>query len=96
MFDVNVLGLLYATRAATRQMLEQDAGDAVFVSSIAGRRVPRADGAVSTVVEGLHMGLDGRGVRVTIVEPGLVLTGFPEGSYPNAEGYYAGKGYAPL
>ena len=38
MFDVNVLGVLYTTRAAVRQMLRQGAGaDVVFVSSLAGR-----------------------------------------------------------
>ena len=44
MFEVNVLGVLHATRAAIRHMLGRGSGDVVFVSSLAGRRVPRADG----------------------------------------------------
>ncbi len=104
MFDVNVLGVLYTTRAAVRQMLRQGAGDVVFVSSLAGRRVPRADGtvyaatkhAVNAVAEGLRMDVHEKGIRVINVEPGLVRTEFPESSYPSAEEYYAEKEYSPL
>ena len=45
-FEVNVLGVLYVTCAAIRHMLGRGSGDVVFVSSLAGRRVPRADGTV--------------------------------------------------
>ena len=104
MFDVNVLGVLYVTRAAVRQMLRQGAGDLVFVSSLAGRRVPRADGtvyaatkhAVNAVAEGLRMDVHEKGIRVINVEPGLVRTEFPESSYPSADEYYAEKEYPPL
>ena len=105
MFDVNVLGVLDTTRAAVRQMLRQGAGaDVVFVSSLAGRRVPRADGtvyaatkhAITAVAEGLRMDVHEKGIRVINVEPGLVRTEFPESSYPSAEEYYAEKEYAPL
>jgi NADP-dependent 3-hydroxy acid dehydrogenase YdfG len=104
MFDVNVLGVLYVTRAAVRQMLRQGSGEVVFVSSVAGRRVPRADGAVyaatkhaiTAVAEGLRMDVHEKGIRVISVEPGLVRTEFPESSYPSAEEYYAEKDYAPL
>jgi NADP-dependent 3-hydroxy acid dehydrogenase YdfG len=104
MFEVNVLGVLYVTRAAVRQMLRQGAGDVVFVSSLAGRRVPRADGtvyaatkhAVNAVAEGLRMDVHEKGIRVINVEPGLVRTEFPESSYPSAEEYYAEKEYPPL
>ena len=104
MFDVNVLGALYTTRAALHQMLRQGAGDVVFVSSLAGRRVPRADGtvyaatkhAITAVAEGLRMDMREKGIRVINVEPGLVRTEFPESSYPSAEDFYAEKGYSPL
>jgi NADP-dependent 3-hydroxy acid dehydrogenase YdfG len=104
MFDVNVLGVLYVTRAAVRQMLRQGAGDVVFVSSLAGRRVPRADGtvyaatkhAVNAVAEGLRLDVHEKGIRVINVEPGLVRTEFPESSYPSADEYYAEKEYPPL
>jgi NADP-dependent 3-hydroxy acid dehydrogenase YdfG len=104
MFDVNVLGVLYTTRAAVRQMLRQGAGDVVFVSSLAGRRVPRPDGtvyaatkhALSAVAEGLRMDVHEKGIRVINVEPGLVRTEFPESSYASADEYYAEKEYSPL
>ncbi|MGI9050572.1 MAG: SDR family oxidoreductase [Rubrobacteraceae bacterium] len=104
MFEVNVLGVLYTTSAATRRMLSQGAGDIVFISSVAGRRVPRPDGtvyaatkhAITAVAEGLRMDLCGKGIRVVAIEPGLVRTEFPEGSFPSAEEYYASKEYAPL
>jgi NADP-dependent 3-hydroxy acid dehydrogenase YdfG len=104
MFDVNVLGVLYTTRAAMRQMLRQESGDLVFVSSLAGRRVPRADGtvyaatkhAVNAIAEGLRMDLNDKGIRTINVEPGLVRTEFPESSYPSAQRYYAEKAYTPL
>jgi NADP-dependent 3-hydroxy acid dehydrogenase YdfG len=104
MFEVNVLGVLYTNRAAVRHMLLQGSGDVVFISSLAGRRVPSADGtvyaatkhAVTAIAEGLRMDVIGKGLRVINVEPGLVRTEFPESSYPSAEEYYAGKGFTPL
>jgi NADP-dependent 3-hydroxy acid dehydrogenase YdfG len=104
MFDVNVLGVLYVTRAAVRRMLERGSGDILFVSSLAGRRVPRADGAVyaatkhaiTALAEGLRMDVHENGIRVINVEPGLVRTEFPESSYPSAQSYYAQKEYSPL
>ena len=104
MFEVNVLGVLYTTRAAVRHMLLRGSGDVVFVSSLAGRRVPRADGtvyaatkhAVTAIAEGLRMDVSERGIRVINVEPGLVRTEFPESSYPSAKEYYAQMEYTPL
>ena len=104
MFEVNVLGVLYTTRAAVRHMLARGSGSIVFVSSLAGRRVPGADGtvyaatkhAITAVAEGLRMDMREKGIRVINVEPGLVRTEFPESSYPSAEDFYAEKGYSPL
>jgi NADP-dependent 3-hydroxy acid dehydrogenase YdfG len=104
MFEVNVLGVLYATRAAVRHMLERGSGDVVLVSSLAGRRVPGADGtvyaatkhALTAVAEGLRMDVSGRGVRVINVEPGLVRTEFPESQSQSADQFYAEKEYSPI
>jgi NADP-dependent 3-hydroxy acid dehydrogenase YdfG len=104
MFEVNVLGVLYVTRAAVRHMLGRGSGDVIFVSSLAGRRVPRADGtvyaatkhALTAVAEGLRMEVHTKGIRVISVEPGLVRTEFPENSYPSAREYYAQREYSPL
>jgi NADP-dependent 3-hydroxy acid dehydrogenase YdfG len=104
MFDVNVLGALYSTRAAVRHMLARGTGDVVFVSSLAGRRVPAPDGtvyaatkhAITAVAEGLRLDVHEKGIRVINVEPGLVRTEFPENTYPDAREYYAQKGFTPL
>ena len=104
MFDVNVLGVLYTTRAAVRHMLYRSSGDIVFVSSLAGRRVPHPNGtvyaatkhAITAIAEGLRMDLHDKGIRVINVEPGLVRTEFPESSHPSAREYYEEKAYAPL
>jgi NADP-dependent 3-hydroxy acid dehydrogenase YdfG len=104
MFEVNVLGVLYSTRAAVRHMLARGNGDIVFVSSLAGRRVPAPDGtvyaatkhAITAIAEGLRLDVHEKGIRVINVEPGLVRTEFPENTYPDAQEYYAQKGFTPL
>ena len=104
MFEVNVLGVLHATRAAVRHMLDRGSGDIVIVSSLAGRRVPTVDGtvyaatkhALTAVAEGLRMDVSARGVRVINVEPGLVRTEFPESTSQSAEQFYAEKEYSPI
>ncbi|MEJ7872193.1 MAG: SDR family NAD(P)-dependent oxidoreductase [Rubrobacteraceae bacterium] len=81
MFDVNVLGLLYATDAAVQVMKEQGSGHLVNVSSVAGRRSRATTGvysgtkfAVNAISEALRQELLEDSIRVTIVEPGAVET----------------------
>ncbi len=82
MFEVNVLGLLYATDAAIEVMKGQQSGHIVNVSSLAGRKVTRDTSgiyagtkhAVGAISEGLRMELLEDNVRVTVVEPGAVET----------------------
>lgn len=86
MFEVNVLGLLYATEAAIRIMKEQGSGHLVNISSVAGRKVTRTSNgvysgtkfAVNAISEGLRQELLEDNVRVTIVEPGAVATELPD------------------
>ena len=86
MFDVNVLGLLYATEAAMDVMKRQGSGHLVNVSSVAGRKVTRDSSgvyagtkfAVNAISEGLRQELLEDGIRVTIVEPGAVDTELPD------------------
>ena len=82
MFDVNVLGLLYATDAAIETMKKRGGGHLVNVSSVAGRKVTRDSSgvyagskfAVGAISEGLRQELLQDNIRVTIVEPGAVAT----------------------
>jgi NADP-dependent 3-hydroxy acid dehydrogenase YdfG len=86
MFEVNVMGLLYATDAAIGPMKEQGSGHIVNVSSVAGRKVTRDSSgvyagtkhAVNAISEGLRQELLEDNVRVTIVGPGAVETELPD------------------
>jgi NADP-dependent 3-hydroxy acid dehydrogenase YdfG len=86
MFEVNVMGLLYATDAAIGIMKEQGSGHLVNVSSVAGRKVTRPSNgvyagtkfAVNAISEGLRQELLEDNIRVTIVEPGAVATELPD------------------
>lgn len=86
MFDVNVLGLLYATDAAIEVMKEQSSGHLVNVSSLAARRTGPSRGiysatkfAVNAISEALRQELQDNNIRVTMVEPGVVETEIQEG-----------------
>ena len=81
MFEVNVLGLLYATDAAIGVMKRQQSGHIVNISSVAGRKVRTTGGvysgtkfAVGAISEALRMELQGDNIRVTVIEPGAVGT----------------------
>ena len=81
MFDVNVLGLLYATDAAVEVMKRQGSGHIVNVSSVAGRKTRPTSGvysgtkfAVNAISEALRQELLEDGIRITVVEPGAVAT----------------------
>jgi NADP-dependent 3-hydroxy acid dehydrogenase YdfG len=86
MFEVNVMGLLYATHAAIGHMKEQGSGHLVNISSVAGRKVTRSSNgvyagtkfAVNAISEGLRQELLEDNIRVTIVEPGAVATELPD------------------
>lgn len=81
MFDVNVLGLLYATDAAIAVMKEQRSGHIVNISSVAGRKSGPLRGAysgtkfaVNAISEALRQELMEDNIRITIIEPGAVAT----------------------
>jgi NADP-dependent 3-hydroxy acid dehydrogenase YdfG len=85
MFDVNVLGLLYATDAALETMKQQGSGHIVNVSSVAGRKTRPTGGvysgtkfAVNAISEALRQELLEDGIRITVVEPGAVATELTE------------------
>ena len=81
MIDVNLYGVLWCTRAALPIFAEQGHGHFVNVSSVAGR-IAAAGSAVYNLTkwglngfsEGLRQELAPANVRVTLVEPGVVLT----------------------
>jgi NADP-dependent 3-hydroxy acid dehydrogenase YdfG len=86
----NVLGPAYTARAAI-PALKESRGHLLITSSVAGRRPLKGSlysctkHAASAMVEALRQDLDGTGVRVTSIEPGLVDTPFFD-SKPSLDG----------
>ncbi len=81
MIEVNLLGLLYCTHAALPIMREAGGGDVVNVSSTAGRQATLGSAVynltkwgVNGFTEGLRQEALHIGVRVSVVEPGMVST----------------------
>lgn len=82
MFEVNVLGLLNITKAAVPHLRAGQAPAVINVSSMSGRRVPRANSgvyaatkfAVHALSEALRLELAPDRIRVTTLAPGLVDT----------------------
>ncbi|GHF38369.1 NADP-dependent 3-hydroxy acid dehydrogenase YdfG [Deinococcus metalli] len=81
MLDLNVLALMHATQAAIGVMKPQGSGHIVNISSVSGRGSgPTSAGysatkwAVGGFSEGLRQEVRLHGIRVTVVEPGVVAT----------------------
>ena len=81
MIEINLLGLMYLSRAALITMREQGSGHIVNISSVSGRSAgPLQSGynaskwGVNGFSEALRREAHGDGIRVTVVEPGVVAT----------------------
>lgn len=105
MIDTNVKGLLYVSRALLPGMIERGAGHVINLGSIAGHEVyPKGNVycatkyAVSAITKGMLLDLNGTGVKVTTVDPGMVETEFSmvrfHGDSERATNVY--KGLVPL
>jgi NADP-dependent 3-hydroxy acid dehydrogenase YdfG len=77
----NVLGVAYTLRA-TMPALRESRGHLILTSSVAGRRplsgslYSATKFAVTAMGEAARQDLNGTGVRVTLIEPGMVDTPF--------------------
>lgn len=105
MIDTNVKGLLYVTRTVLPGMIKRQDGIIVNISSIAGREVYPAGNvycaskhAARAVSRSMQLDLNGTGVRVCNIDPGLVETEFSlvrfRGDAERADKVY--QGYTPL
>jgi 3-hydroxy acid dehydrogenase/malonic semialdehyde reductase len=105
MIDTNVKGLLYVSRAVLPGMVERGKGHVINIGSIAGREVyPLGNvycatkSAVGALTKGMRLDLNGTGVRVSTVDPGLTETEFSvvrfRGDTERAAKAY--RGYRPL
>ena len=85
MIDTNVFGLLLTLKHGAAPMVARKSGQVVIMSSIAGRVVTPGGNAycgtkaaATAIGEALRMEVAAQGVRVTILEPGVVISEFQE------------------
>lgn len=89
MVDVNVNALFYLTRAVLPGMVARERGHVVLVGSIAGRSAFVGGAGYAATkhfgvgfAESLMLEVRDAGVRVSVVSPGSVKTGFSGGDKP--------------
>ena len=85
LFETNVLGGLRVVQATVPQMIAKKSGRVILVSSIAGRLVIPYLGmynmtkfSVEAMGDALRLELKQFGIKVSLIEPGLIGTGFNE------------------
>jgi len=83
MIDTNIKGMLYATRLIAPKMIDQGSGFIVNIASIAGRHsYPKGNvycaskAAARTLSESMAIDMNGTGVRICNIDPGMVETEF--------------------
>lgn len=105
MLDINVKGLLFVSKAVLPQMLDRKSGHIINIGSTAGKEVyPRGNVycaskyAVDAINQGMRIDLNGKGIRVGAINPGMVETEFSEvrfkGDSDKASKVY--QGFTPL
>lgn len=104
MIDTNVYGLLLTLKYGVAPMLERERGHVIVTSSVAGR-VPTLSGsaycgskfAATAIADVLRQEVGSKGVRVTTIEPGVVISEFQEiAGYPPGILENMLKGATPL
>lgn len=104
MIDTNVYGLLLTLKYGVPPMLDHKRGHVIVTSSVAGR-VPTLLGsaycgtkfAATAIADVLRQEVGPQGVRVTTIEPGVVLSEFQEvANYPPGILENMLKGATPL
>jgi len=89
MVEVNILGAAYTLRASLAEV-KKARGHVILTGSVAGRRTlagsmySATKWAVSAIGYGLREEIKGSGVRVTLLEPGMVDTPFFDEAKPEA------------
>ncbi len=85
MIDTNIKGVLYVTKAALPQMIQNNHGHIINIGSIAGHDCYPGGNvycatkhAVRALTKSIRMDLFGHAIKVTEVDPGAVETEFSE------------------
>lgn len=105
MLDINVKGLLYVSKSILPNMIERKSGHIINIGSTAGKEVyPKGNvycaskHAVDAINQGMRIDLNGKGIKVGAINPGLVETEFSKvrfkGDTEKADQVY--KRYTPL
>jgi serine 3-dehydrogenase len=105
MIDTNIKGLLYVTRCIAPKMVERKTGMIINIASIAGREVyPGGNvycatkAAARTLSAATRVDMNGTGIRVVNIDPGMVETEFSlvrfHGDSQKASSVY--NGFIPL
>src|SRR5690606_12550836 len=105
MLDINVKGLLYVSKAILRKMIARKSGQIINIGSTAGKEVyPKGNvycaskHAVDAINQGMRIDLNGKGIKVGAINPGMVETEFSKvrfkGDSERAEKVY--QGFTPL
>ncbi len=105
MLDINVKGLLYVTKAILPGMIKRGSGHIINIGSTAGKEVyPNGNvycaskHAVDALNQGMRIDLNGKGIKVAAINPGMVETEFSEvrfkGDTERASKVY--QGFTPL
>lgn len=94
MLKINVTGTLYLIQKAAQRMVKiqetafpESAADIVIIGSVVGRHISPFSAvysaskfAVHTLAESLRRDIGPKGVRVSLVQPGIVISGFQDGA----------------
>lgn len=105
MLDINVKGLLYVSKAVLPNMLKRASGHIINIGSTAGKEVyPNGNvycaskHAVDAINQGMRIDLNGKGIKVAAINPGMVETEFSQvrfkGDAQRAEKVY--QNFTPL
>lgn len=105
MIDINVKGLLFVSKAVLPTMLKRKQGHIINIGSTAGKEVyPKGNVycaskyAVDAINQGMRIDLNGTGIKVGAINPGMVETEFSEvrfkGDSEKASIVY--QGFTPL
>lgn len=104
MFRTNVLSAFRIMQAIAKSMAKRRRGHIIVMSSTAAREVYQLGGiycgtkhALSAITRGFRLELQGHGIKVTEIAPGMVDTGIRAGSdHPRVLEALKGRKFAPL
>jgi NADP-dependent 3-hydroxy acid dehydrogenase YdfG len=96
-YQLNVLGAAHLLRRAAKYMVGRGGGDIVAIGSVVGRHVSPFSGfygsskfAIGGIVEGLRREVCSKGVRVSLVLPGIVVSEFQNVAGYDEDNFFKG------